>query len=108
MLDKMYNICYHVRVKESKIKKVTVRNLQHNLAMYLELAKTTPLVVTKHRKDTILMVNPVSYYYAKKTSKIYKAKGSKFIGMHKDRKDWQGLSNNEVVDRLRSDAWYGK
>ena len=95
-------------MKNNKIKKVTVRDLQHNLATYLEMAKAGPIVVTKHGKEAVLMINPVKYHYTEKANKPYNVKGTKFIGMYKDRKDWEGLSNSEVANNLRNDSWYSK
>ena len=108
MLDKLYNIWYRVCMNDSNIKKITVRNLQHNLATYLEMAKATPIIVTKHRKDAILMVNPIKYDYLEQKTRGYRVKDTDFIGMYKDRKDWKRLSNSEVANKLRDDSWYGK
>ncbi|HLB51401.1 MAG TPA: hypothetical protein VJL30_00610 [Patescibacteria group bacterium] len=95
-------------MKNDKIKKVTVRALQHNLAAYLEMAKADPIVVTKHGNDEVLMINPVKYHYTEKTNKPYRVKDTKFVGMYKDREDWKGLSNSDVTNKLRNDSWYGK
>lgn len=95
-------------MKNGKTKRVTVRNLQHNLATYLEMAKIAPIVVTRRGKDEVLIVNPVEYSCVKNANKPRRVRDTKFIGMYKDRKDWEGLSNSEVAGNLRSDSWYGK
>ncbi|KKU31180.1 MAG: hypothetical protein UX44_C0007G0004 [candidate division WWE3 bacterium GW2011_GWA1_46_21] len=95
-------------MKDTKIKKVAMRDLQHNLTMYVEMAKVAPVVVTKHGKEAVLMINPVKYHYMEKKNKPYRTKDAKFIGMYKDRKDWEGLSNSDVANKLRGASWYGK
>jgi len=93
------------------LRKVSVRELQHNLASYLELAKVAPISITKHGKDEVIMINPEKYKVTKKVS----AKKGKvdimslpFVGMHKNRKDWKGKSTVEIAEDLRHRATYGK
>jgi hypothetical protein len=92
-------------------REVSVRELQHNLASYLNLAKIAPLSITKYGKNEVIIVNPKDYVITKKKA-IKQVKkdlmNSPFIGMHKNRKDWKGKTSVEIASKLRSDAWYGK
>ncbi len=95
-------------MKNTSAKKVNIRELQHNLANYLELAKTTPLIITKHGKEEVMIFNPVKYDVKEKVSPTAKLKDSNFIGMYKDRKEWQGIPDHTIATKLRSDSWDGE
>ena len=93
------------------IEKVSIRELQHNFSNYLEIAKIKPLLVTKHGRDEIVLVNPNQYKIVKnktikKTSEDIMA--SPFIGVHKNKKEWKGKTSVEIANELRRQAWYGK
>lgn len=95
----------------NNLRKVSVRELQHNLASYLELAKVTPISVTKHGKDEVIMINPKKFKITKavsdkKSKKDIRSYG--FFGMYKNRKDWRGKSTVEIAKALRKRAWYGE
>lgn len=90
---------------------VSVRDLQHNLSDYLKLVKDIPLEITKYGEKAAILVNPETYTItAKKQTGGQTAKDimqSPFIGMHKDKKAWQGKTSVEITDELRTKAWYG-
>ena len=93
------------------IEKVSVRELQHKLSNYLDLAKIKPLLVTKYGGGEIVLINPKRYKIVK--SKINKKTIkdlllSPFIGMHKHRQDWKNKSSVEIANELRKKAWYGE
>jgi PHD/YefM family antitoxin component YafN of YafNO toxin-antitoxin module len=93
-----------------KIKKVSVRELQHNLADYLKLAASLPLLVTKHNQGQVVMINPDMYTIAKRKSDTQPNQdlmSSPFIGLHKSRKDWNDQTSAKIATRLRKKAWYG-
>ena len=88
-----------------------VRDFQHNMAKYLQLAQTKPLGITKHGQNLAVVVNPKEYEVVKKTKGKQRNKQlmtSEFVGMYKNRKDWQGKTSLQIADKLRTDAWYGK
>lgn len=93
-------------------KTASVRDVQHNLSSYLDLAKNTPVIITKYGKETAVLVNPEKYEIKKKGT--YKSMSAEdimndgFIGMYKNKKDWKGKSTAEIVKDLRKRAWYGK
>ena len=74
----------------SDVEKVSVRELQHKLSNYLELAKVKPLLVTKHGKDEVILVNPKQYKIVKTKTKKKTVKDimvSPFIGMYKNKRE---------------------
>jgi len=91
--------------------KVSVRELQHKLSDYLELAKVKPLLVTKNGKDTAIIANPDKYKIVKtrpKKRSLDNIMSHPFIGLHKNRKDWKNKSAAKIAEELRNKAWYGK
>ena len=95
----------------SDVEKVSVRELQHKLSNYLELAKVKPLLVTKHGKDEVILVNPKQYKIVKTKTKKKTVKdilASPFIGMYKNKREWKGKSSVEIANELRKKAWYGQ
>jgi len=95
----------------SDVEKVSVRELQHKLSNYLELAKVKPLLVTKHGKDEVILVNPKQYKIVKTKTKKKTVKDimvSPFIGMYKNKREWKGKSSVEIANELRKKAWYGQ
>jgi len=91
------------------IQKVPVRDFQHNLSSYLQLARSKPLIVTKYGKDEVIVMNPKqAVNQGSNTQSIDMQAIEDFIGMHKNRKDWQGKTTQEIADELRHNAWYGK
>ena len=95
----------------SEIKKVSVRELQHNLADYLEIAKVQPLLITKYGREEILLINSDQYKISKtkvKKKKVGNIMTSQFIGMHRDKVDWRSKTAAEIVRELRKEAWYGR
>ena len=97
---------------EKRKKTVSVRDIQHNLSSYLDLAKNTPVIITKYGKETAVLVNPEKYEIKRKeTYKAIRVKdimNDEFIGIHKDRGDWKVKSSAEIANDLREKAWYGK
>ena len=92
-------------------RKVSVRELAHNLSEFLELAKSIPIIVTKYGSEKVVMIDPSKFEITKKKNGIKTKKdlsSFKFIGMHKDRKDWKGKKSSDIANKLRSSAWYGK
>lgn len=95
----------------TELTKVSVRELQHKLAEYLEIAKVKPLLVTKHGKDSVILANPKNYKIVKtneKKNNLENIMSHPFIGMHKNRKDWKNKSTAKIAEELRYKAWYGK
>jgi hypothetical protein len=93
------------------LRKVSVRELQHNLASYLELAKISPISITKHGKDEVVMINPKKFKITKAVSDKKPKKDIRslgFFGMYKNRKGWKGKSAVEIAEDLRYRATYGK
>ncbi len=93
------------------IDKVSVRELQHKLTNYLEIAKIKPLLVTKHGRDEVVMLNPKQYKLVKNKAKknnLVNIMSSPFIGMYKERKAWKNKSSVKIAQELREKAWYGK
>lgn len=94
-----------------KLKKVSVRDLQHNLAAYLDMASQSPIEVTKNGTPKAVILDLENFTYKKRSLKTKpKTKNilnSKFIGMHKERPDWKEKSNSEATEELRKKAWYG-
>lgn len=91
--------------------KVSVRELQHKLNSYLEIAKIKPLLITKYGRDEVVMLNPKQYKVVKnkvKKKNPVNIMSSTFIGMHKNRKDWENKSSVKIAQELREKAWYGK
>ena len=93
----------------NELRKISVRELQHNLSDYLELAKATPLSVTKYGERQILLVNPEKYNLVEK-EKLTEQKKSlldmAFIGMHKNK--FRSKSSAELAKDLRAKAWQGE
>lgn len=92
------------------IRKVSTRELQHNLSNYLEIAKNKPILITKYGKEEAILVNPKQYKIAKlksKKKKIQDIMSSPFIGIHRNKKDWQNKSSVQIASELRTKAWYG-
>ncbi|SRR3989304_6968824 len=92
------------------IEKVSIRNLQHKLSDYIELAKVKPLLVTKHGSDVVILVNPNQYKIVKSKVKKKTSKDimvSPFIEMFKNKKEWKGKSPIKIAEELRKKAWYG-
>ena len=91
---------------------VSIQELQHNLSVYLELAKSKPLAVTQLGKEEIWLVNPVRFRITKRKNRANVKRGnprqSAFIGYYKNRPDWQGKSHAEIAHDLRKTAWYGQ
>ena len=93
------------------LRKISVRELQHNLAIYFELAKISPISITKHGKDEIIMINPKNFHLTKKAAPKKQKKDIMslgFFGMYKNRQDWKGKSGVEIAEDLRYRATYGK
>ena len=93
------------------LRKISVRELQHNLSEYFELAKIAPISVTKHGKGEVVMLNLNKYKVIKKKSSKKDKRGIMslgFFGMYKNRKDWKGKSTTEIAEDLRHRATYGK
>lgn len=92
-------------------KTASVRELQHNLSSLMEMAKTTPVIITKHGREEILLLNPENFKLTPiKREKIKNADimDSKFIGFHKGNKNYQNKSSAEIATNLRKQAFYGK
>ena len=92
-------------------RKVSTRELQHNLSNYLEIARHKPIIITKYGREKAIMVNPDEFKIIKLKSKKKKAKNimsSPFIGFYKNRKDWQNKSSVEIGNEIRVKAWYGR
>ena len=91
-------------------KEISVRDLQHNLSMYLEMAKLYPISITKNGKNKAILIDPYFYEYKKKRRQT-KSKNNlmeaEFIGMYENRKGWKNKSAFEISEELRK-AWYGK
>jgi len=91
------------------LRKVSVRQLQHNLSDFLELAKSTPLLITKYGKQEVLLVNPDQVKITKTARRTSKdILSSPFIGMNKNKRSWKGKSSAEIAEQLRKRAWYGQ
>ena len=93
------------------IEKISVRDLQHKLSSYLEVAKIKPLLVTKHGKDEVVLVNPKQYKIVKTKTKKKTTKdimASPFIGMYKNKREWKGKPSVEIAEELRKKVGYGK
>ena len=91
--------------------KVTVRELQHKLSDYLEIAKVKPILVTKNGKNAAIVVNPNNFKIVEmkeKKKSLDDIMSLPFIGMHKNKKEWKGKSTNQITAELRRKAWYGK
>ncbi|MBD3366383.1 hypothetical protein GF360_03550 [candidate division WWE3 bacterium] len=93
-------------------KTASVREVQHNLAKYLDIAQNSPITITKYGKEAALLVNPQKYEIRQKRGKrninIEAIMNSEFIGMYENREDWQDKTTPEIAEKLRRDAWYGK
>jgi len=95
---------------QQAIKQITIRELQHNLATYIKLAQVGPISVNKYGRQVALLVNPEKYAVKKTKAKIavdQDVTKSDFIGMHKQRQEWQDKSHQQAADSLRQIAWYG-
>ena len=93
------------------LRKISVRQLQHNLSDYLELAKIGPLTITKYGKEEVVMVNPKKFKITKMVSDKKPKEdimASTFIGMYKNKKEWRGKSSIDIAENLKNRAWYGK
>lgn len=92
----------------TSIKQVSVRELQHNLADYLELAQEIPLSITKYGKDKVLIINPDDYDLEPKKNNLKKVDllDSPFIGMKS--KEYKNKSSIKIAEELRNKAWQGE
>lgn len=94
-----------------KTKHVSLRDFHHNLSMYLGMSKINPIYITKNGKEQVVIIDPDTYEYKKrrvKKSSLDKRDAiSDFIGMYKNRKDWEGKSSSTIAAKLRKDSWYG-
>jgi len=91
-------------------KKVSTREFQHNLSDYLEIAKNMPVLITRYGKEEAVLINPKHYKIAKLKSKktnLQNIMSSPFIGLHKNKKDWQKKSSVQIANELKIKAWYG-
>lgn len=92
-------------------RKVSVRELQHNLSSFLELVKSKPLTVTRYGKEEVVLVNPRQYKITRKKTKKGLKKdimSSAFIGMNREKKSWKGKTSSQIAGELRKRAWYGQ
>jgi len=92
-------------------KEISVRDLQHNLSMYLEMAKLYPISITKNGKNKAVLIDPYFYEYKKKRAQKKSNDNlmdSEFVGMYENRKDWKNRSSLEISEDLRKKSWYGK
>lgn len=97
-----------------KQNKINIREFQHNVTTYLELAKTVPITITKYGVDEAVIVNTDFFKLIKKNKT--KEKGQKmvnlmnleFVGLHKNRKDWKDKTSMQIAKKLRKEAWHGK
>lgn len=96
---------------EISFNQTSVRDFQHNLSKYIDLAQVRPVSVTKYGKRVVLLVNPQKYQVVEKPkikSSSTQLMQSAFVGMHKNKKEWAGKTNLQIVDQMRKAAWYGK
>ena len=90
-------------------KETNMRDFQHKLSFYIELAKTFPITVTKHGKAVATLVNLDTHTFKKKsTQKTEDLTKSEFVGMHKNKKGWKNKSTAKIASELRNSAWYGR
>lgn len=92
------------------IRKVSIRELQHNLSDYLEIAKNKPILVTRYGKEEAVLVNPKHYKIAKikpENKNMQDIMSSPFIGFHRNKKNWKNKSSVQLTNKLRTKAWYG-
>jgi len=93
------------------IKKVPVRELQHHLSDYLEIAKVQPLLITRYGREEIILINSDQYNISKikvKKKNVGNLMTSQFIGMHSNKKQWRSKTSVEIANELRREAWYGR
>lgn len=95
-----------------KVKKVNIREFQHNLSAYVALLKAGPLIITRNGKESAILADP-NVYELKEKIATSKKKGIDvmslaFFGMYKNRKDWNNKSPVKITDALRKKAWYGE
>ena len=96
---------------EKQPKQINVRTLQHNLSLYMTMAKAGPILITKGGKEEIMLINPKDFNVSKKSPKknnVDDLAGHKFIGMHKNKLEWKNKPSFEIARELRERAWYGR
>lgn len=100
-----------MNINSDDIRRVSTRDLAHNLADFLEIAKTMPLFITKHGREEVVMINPNQYKFEKKRSEKKRSSNimfSPFIGFNKNNKEWENKTSIQIANNLRKSAWNGE